>query len=88
MDGAFVRLTPKTRKGKNRVAEAKTDIWIIKAHSTDVRFTTTKGTWILIEPTQRSDAIKQGMWRWIDMSYDDDFSVALVDPNSLPIGIN
>jgi hypothetical protein len=88
MDGAFVRLTPKTRKGKNRIAEAKTDIWRIKAHNTNVRFTTTKGTWILIEPTQRGDAIKQDMWRWIDMSHDDDFSVALVDPNSLPIGIN
>ena len=84
----FVRLTPKTTKGKNRIREAKTDIWLIVKAEEKVNFSSVIGQWILIEPTQRGPKGKQDLWRWLNMASDADFSVSVLDSKQLPEGLN
>jgi hypothetical protein len=83
----FVRLIPKTRKGTNRITEAKTDIWLIRQETSSVGFSSVISDWFLIEPTQLGPRGKQELWRWIDSRSDPDFTLVFVNDKRLPVGL-
>jgi len=60
-----------TQKGKNRVRELGAE-WILLSEADSVMFSTERGQWLLIRPSNRKDGEKD---RWIHSSRDIDFEI-------------
>lgn len=73
----LIRLTGKTRKGKNRLHEAGTTQWCIVTRPQEVAFAS--GLWFSIVPTDEwgnepEDWIENRHTRWVEFPIDRDFS--------------
>ena len=66
MKPRLIKLTAKTRKGKNRIREAGTDVWEITKGPQHVHFN--KGLWVLITP----DNGNRDHSRWVSFSSPDE----------------
>lgn len=73
--GDRIRLTGKTRKGKNRLKEAGTEIWFVREISWS--------PWQLcdlvrLEPEGVSDEIRREKTRWVKKKDDPDFDFEVI----------
>ena len=67
-----VKMTPKSRKGKNRIKEFGTDIWKIVHEAEHVYFSDLPGPWFMVQ-TENPNSL-----RWVHFRNDPHFSIERV----------
>jgi hypothetical protein len=73
----FVRLIPKTAKGKQRI-KAHGDFGAVVSIQSHVQFNDEVGGWLLVEAADPTS-------RWVHKTRDKDFTVMFVNENNEPI---